>query len=345
MTCAAAVLERPPRRLTRPKAADREAALLAAGRGACPVLCVDALLPYQRLPLNFDDGTLAELLDDVGEGGLVMATSWDPRRRRVRRQGTLARVEGEALRGVARCAVAGGDARVGRWRRYGATVAPGTAGAALRWGRERLTDATRTRRATPIARGFVVDCVGVDAAAEPPAPDEASPLEWSATRIDVAPPDAGDPACVERAAALAARNTGANLETELDGIRFYGVPIMPYSRRNAGAGSGCGYILDESEKTETNKVMIFVTMDQRNLFLGKMRINKDPDGDKLKLQEICVDHDDMTPLKELVDDTPDDKCGSDGECLTAEGLENCSICYVGGALVAAAVGKSQNRND
>ena len=204
MTCAAAVLERPPRRLTRPKAADREAALLAAGRGACPVLCVDALLPYQRLPLNFDDGTLAELLDDVGEGGLVMATSWDPRRRRVRRQGTLARVEGEALRGVARCAVAGGDARVGRWRRYGATVAPGTAGAALRWGRERLTDATRTRRATPIARGFVVDCVGVDAAAEPPAPDEASPLEWSATRIDVAPPDAGDPACVERAAALAA---------------------------------------------------------------------------------------------------------------------------------------------
>ena len=45
-----AVLERPPRRLQRPAAADREAALLAAGRGACPVLCVDALPPYQRPP-------------------------------------------------------------------------------------------------------------------------------------------------------------------------------------------------------------------------------------------------------------------------------------------------------
>ena len=76
-----AVLERPPRRLVKPAAADREAAFLEAGRGACPVLCVDALLPYQRLPLAFDDAALTELLEDVGEGGLVMATSWDARRR------------------------------------------------------------------------------------------------------------------------------------------------------------------------------------------------------------------------------------------------------------------------
>ena len=79
-----AVLERPPRRLQRPAAADREAALLAAGKGACPVLCVDALLPYQRLPLAFDDAVLTDVLEDVGEGGLVMTTSWDARRRRVR---------------------------------------------------------------------------------------------------------------------------------------------------------------------------------------------------------------------------------------------------------------------
>ena len=72
---AKAVLERPPRRLVKPAAADREAALLEAGRGACPVLCVDALLPYQRLPLAFDDATLTELLEDVGEGGLVMTLS------------------------------------------------------------------------------------------------------------------------------------------------------------------------------------------------------------------------------------------------------------------------------
>ena len=138
-----AVLERPPRRLVKPAAAEREAALIEAGRGACPVLCVDALLPYQRLPLAFDDAALTELLEDIGEGGLVVATSWDARRRRVRRRGTLARVEGGALRGLVRCAVAGADARVGRWRRYGATVAPGAAGASLRWGRERLADAAR----------------------------------------------------------------------------------------------------------------------------------------------------------------------------------------------------------
>ena len=126
-----AVLERPPRRLVKPAAADREAAFLEAGRGACPVLCVDALLPYQRLPLAFDDATLTELLEDIGEGGLVMTTSWDARRRRVRRRGTLARVEGGALRGLVRCSVTGADARVGRWRRYGATVEPGAAGAVI----------------------------------------------------------------------------------------------------------------------------------------------------------------------------------------------------------------------
>ena len=65
-----AVLERPPRRLVKPAAADREAALLEAGRGACPVLCVDALLPYQRLPLAFDDATLTELLEDIVDIGV-----------------------------------------------------------------------------------------------------------------------------------------------------------------------------------------------------------------------------------------------------------------------------------
>ena len=199
-----AVLERPPRRLVKPAAADREAALLEAGRGACPVLCVDALLPYQRLPLAFDDATLTELLEDIGEGGLVVATSWDARRRRVRRRGTLARVEGTTLRGLMRCAVAGADARVGRWRRYGATVEPGAAGASLRWGRERLADAARGAAVQRIARGVVVDCVAVDAAAAPPEPDQISPLEWSATRVDVMEPDGDAAACVERADDLAA---------------------------------------------------------------------------------------------------------------------------------------------
>ena len=231
-----AVLERPPRRLVKPAAADREAALLEAGRGACPVLCVDALLPYQRLPLAFDDAALTELLEDIGEGGLVVATSWDARRRRVRGRGTLARVEGTTLRGLVRCAVAGAnqcinqivaarlnhdlhaiasdslfdlrtgdnDARVGRWRRYGATVAPGAAGASLRWGRERLADAARGAGCQRIARGVVVDCVAVDAAAAPPEPDQISPLEWSATRVDVVAPDGDAAACVERAEDLAA---------------------------------------------------------------------------------------------------------------------------------------------
>ena len=89
-----AVLERPPRRLVKPAAADREAALLEAGRGACPVLCVDALLPYQRLPLAFDDAALTELLEDVGEGG---CPSW--RRRDAaapsETKGHAARVEGK----------------------------------------------------------------------------------------------------------------------------------------------------------------------------------------------------------------------------------------------------------
>ena len=55
-----------------------------------------------------------------------------------------------------------------------------------------------------IARGVVVDCVAVAAAAAPPEPDDQSPLEWSATRIDVMEPDGDAAACVERADDLAA---------------------------------------------------------------------------------------------------------------------------------------------
>ena len=94
------------------------------------------------------------------------------------------------------------DARVGRWRRYGATVAPGAAGASLRWGRERLADAARGAGCRRIARGVVVDCVAVDAAAAPPEPDQISPLEWSATRIDIVKPDGDAAACAARAADL-----------------------------------------------------------------------------------------------------------------------------------------------
>ena len=96
------------------------------------------------------------------------------------------------------------DARVGRWRRYGATVVPGAAGASLRWGRERLADAARGAGSQRIARGVVVDCVSIDTAAAPPEPDDQSPLEWSSTRIDVVEPDGDAAACVERAEDLAA---------------------------------------------------------------------------------------------------------------------------------------------
>ena len=55
-----------------------------------------------------------------------------------------------------------------------------------------------------IARGVVVDCVAVDAAAAPPEPDQISPLEWSSTRIDVVEPDGDASQCAARAEDLAA---------------------------------------------------------------------------------------------------------------------------------------------
>ena len=109
---------------------------------------------------------LTELLEDVGEGGLVVATSWDARRRRVRRRGTLARVEAAynaarpcEMRGRGRrrarrpLAALRRHGRAGRGRRV-AALGPRAPG-----GRARGAGCQR------IARGVVVDCVAVDAAA------------------------------------------------------------------------------------------------------------------------------------------------------------------------------------
>ena len=161
-----AVLERPPRRLVKPAAADREAALLEAGRGACPVLCVDALLPYQRLPLAFDDEILTELLEDIGEGGLVVATSWDARRRRGDEGARSRVVEGGALRGLVRCSGRGRrrarrplaalrrHGRAGRGRRVAALGprAPGGRGARRWFNASRAASSSTASPSTPRPR-------------------------------------------------------------------------------------------------------------------------------------------------------------------------------------------------
>ena len=149
-------------------ASAREKQILELGTGTVPVIAFDALLQHQRLSLTVSDATFARLLADLGLGGLLCVTSVNQKRRLLRRNGVLARlepvdaVEGSAdmyqctIAGVAHCRIAGPagnmTARVGRWRRK---YDEDGREAALGWGVERFVDAQfaydDTASDTPVA--------------------------------------------------------------------------------------------------------------------------------------------------------------------------------------------------
>ena len=146
-------------RISSVEAADeREAALATARDAELPIVCLDAMLPGQRLELTTEDPTFCELLREIGLGGLFCMVSLDPRQRRVRRHGVIVRValmdvarrrDGipsgygaptavrTMLVGRSRCALLEPSSRlcVGRWRRE---YDPEGEGAALGWGDEPL---------------------------------------------------------------------------------------------------------------------------------------------------------------------------------------------------------------
>ena len=133
-----------------------------------PVVAFDALLPGQRLTGSTEDPTFCRLLRDLGLGGLFVMVSWDPFKRKVRRNGVICRIAFvDALKqppqpscplsssdlsaipssvdfilvGRQPCHVVGPAqgmmARVGRWRRE---YDPEGEEKVLGWGDERILD-------------------------------------------------------------------------------------------------------------------------------------------------------------------------------------------------------------
>lgn len=58
-----------------------------------PVIAFDALLPQQRLTGSTQDETFCRLLRDLGIGGVFVMVSWNPFKRRVRRNGVICQIE------------------------------------------------------------------------------------------------------------------------------------------------------------------------------------------------------------------------------------------------------------
>ena len=133
-----------------------------------PVVAFDALLPGQRLTGSTEDPTFCRLLRDLGLGGLFVMVSWDPFKRKVRRNGVICRIAFvDALKqppqpsgplsssdlsaipssvdfilvGRQPCHIVGPAqgmmARVGRWRRE---YDPEGEEKVLGWGEERILD-------------------------------------------------------------------------------------------------------------------------------------------------------------------------------------------------------------
>eukprot|EP00967_Tisochrysis_lutea_P053941 scaffold67230_cov30-Tisochrysis_lutea.AAC.1 len=146
------------------EAADaRDTGLVASSRLSVPVVCIDPMLPKQRMEIKTEDDTFCCLLRDVGFGGLIGIVGLDTRTRRLRRHGILARIAfvdvlppppgsppliptevRASLIGIRRMCVCGPAEgmrlRVGRFRRgYADGVIDG--GIALGFGEERFNNA------------------------------------------------------------------------------------------------------------------------------------------------------------------------------------------------------------
>ena len=185
-----------------------EQALYTQGFGFLPVVCLDALLPNQRLEVNTDDPTLCRLLRDTGLGGLFVMLSLNPKQRKCRRSGVLVRVAlCDALRqldgvptavratlvGRRRVRIVGPaedlTLRIGRFRRGYDDY---TSDPALGWGRERFVDRPSApeddealaRAAAAAAAEAAEGAEAAEAAAGTP-PRAAHHSEWNPTRFVV----------------------------------------------------------------------------------------------------------------------------------------------------------------
>jgi hypothetical protein len=124
-----------------------------------PVVCMDALLPRQRLPGRTTDETFERFLQNLSVGGVFVMVSLEPKPRKLRRCGVLCKIEvmdapslvrqddivptavDYVLTGLVPCRLLGPptdmQARVGRWRRG---YDPDGEKSALGWGMERFVD-------------------------------------------------------------------------------------------------------------------------------------------------------------------------------------------------------------
>lgn len=173
----------------------QERALYAAGVGNLPVICLDALVPRQRMELDTDDPTFCRLLRDTGLGGLLVLTSLNPAQRKVRRSGVIVRValvdaeqEREGVPTAVRASLVGrrrvrilGPAeglslRVGRMRRGYDDY---TSDPALGWGVERFVN-------RPQAVGSeLAEAVEQGSAASGSSDTSMQHTVWSSTRVSV----------------------------------------------------------------------------------------------------------------------------------------------------------------
>ena len=174
-----------------------------------PVVVFDALLPNQRLEGSTDDPTFCRFLRDLGLGGVFVMISWNPYKRRARRNGVLVRIEfvdsirtpatrsaetqdptaipssvDFILTGQLPCRVVGPDqamtARVGHWRReYDSDGEQHLLG----WGIERFLDVQLPPAASGAAAALPANADAEDAPAAPESPS----TEWSSSDVACLP--------------------------------------------------------------------------------------------------------------------------------------------------------------
>jgi len=185
------------RRMADVQAADaREAELYKEGWGKLPVLCLDALLPRQRLQFETEDATFCDFLRCVGLGGIFAMVGLDFKTRRLRRRGVVARLEfvdsgnvsertpravSVSVVGRRRLEVLGGRSdlclRAGRFRpSYGDDL---KGGVRLGWGDEAFTDVPN--KTVPAATGLKLP---LQTEAVPEVQQIQAPSVWS--DVDVA---------------------------------------------------------------------------------------------------------------------------------------------------------------
>ena len=131
---------------------DREASLMSQRYVELPAVCLDAMVPGQRMEIDTSDPQFGSMLRTLGLGGMFFMTSLRFKERRVRRQGVIVRIAHvDAIRSDDRglpasvsaslvakrraCILGSSRQRLGRWRRM---YDPDGEVSALGWGEEAL---------------------------------------------------------------------------------------------------------------------------------------------------------------------------------------------------------------